>query len=65
MIRACNLLGVIVDLDSGTVTDTNVVFIPEDIWEEVNEAFCAGQMTDQDVIDFAAENGVRPFIQVV
>ena len=65
MIRACNLLGVIVNLDSGTVTDTNVVFIPEDIWEEVNEAFCAGQMTDQDVIDFAEENGVRPFIQVV
>ena len=65
MIRACDLLGVIVDLDSGTVTDTNVVFIPEDIWEEVNEAFCAGQMTDQDVIDFAEENGVRPFIQVV
>lgn len=65
MIEACHLCGVIVDLDSGTVTDTNVVFIPEDIWEKVNEAFCAGQMTDQDVIDFAAENGVRPFIQVV
>lgn len=65
MIVACDVMGVIVDLDSGTVTDTNVVFIPEAIWEEVNEAFCNGEMTDQDVIDFAAVNGVRPFIQVV
>ena len=65
MIEVSKLFGVIVDLDSGTVTDTNVVFIPEAIWEKVNEDFCAGEMADQDVIDFATENGVRPFIKAV
>ena len=62
MIEVSQIFGVIVDLDSGTVTDTNVVFIPEAIWQEVNEDFCAGQMTDQDVIDFAAARGIRPLV---
>ena len=62
MIEVSKLFGVIVDLDTGTVTDTNVVFIPEAIWQEVNEDFCAGQMTDQDVIDFACMEGIRPFV---
>lgn len=62
MIEVSELSGVIVDLDTGTVTDTNVVFIPEAVWQEVNDDFCAGQMTDQDVIDFACENGIRPLV---
>ena len=65
MIEIQDVVGVLVDLDTGTVTDTNVVFIPEAIWQEVDEDFCAGQMTDQDVIDFADGHGVRPFVQVV
>lgn len=63
MIEACDVMGVIVDLDTGTVTNTNVVFIPEAVWQEIDDDFCAGQMTDQDVIDFAAGNGVRPFVR--
>ena len=51
--------GVIVDLDTGTVTDTNVVFIPEDVWQEVDDDFCSGGMTDSEVIDFASENGIQ------
>ena len=65
MIEIYNAAGVIVDLDTGTVTDTNVVFIPESIWARVDESFCNGEMTDRDVIYFAAANGVRPFIQAV
>ena len=59
MIEVAGMRGVIVDLDTGTVTDTNVVFIPEDVWQEVDEDFCSGGMTDSEVIDFAFENGVR------
>ena len=65
MIEIQDMVGVIVDLDTGTVTDTNAVFIPEAVWQEVDGDFCAGQMTDQDVIDFAVQNGVRPFVKVV
>ena len=65
MIEVRDVVGVIVDLDTGTITDTNVVFIPEAIWQEIDEDYCAGQMTDQDLIDFAAVNGLRPFVQVV
>lgn len=51
--------GVIVDLDTGTVTGTNVVFVSDSVWDEVEEDFCSGGLTDNEVIDFASENGVR------
>ena len=60
MFELCACTGVVVDLDTGTVTDTNVVFIPEDVWAEVNEDFCNGEMTDGDVIDFAVNHGIYP-----
>jgi len=62
MIEVSKLFVVIVDLDSGTVVDTNVVFIPEDVWQQVGDDFAEGQMSDQDVIDFASSNGIRPLV---
>ena len=48
------LYGVAVDLDSGTVMDiASVVYIPAEQWDTIRGLFEDGQLSDNDVIDFA------------
>lgn len=49
-----DLYGVAVDLDSGTVMDiASVVYIPAEQWDTIRGLFEDGQLSDNDVIDFA------------
>ena len=49
-----DLCGVAVDLDSGTVMDiASVVYIPAEQWDTIRGLFEDGQLSDNDVIDFA------------
>ena len=49
-----DLYGVVVDLDSGTVMDiASVVYIPAEQWDTIRGLFEDGQLSDNDVIDFA------------
>ena len=49
-----DLYGVAVDLDSGTVMDiASVVYIPAEQWDTIRGLFEDGQLSDNDIIDFA------------
>ena len=48
------LCGVAVDLDSGTVMDiASVVYVSAEQWDQIRLPFEDGQMSDNDIIDFA------------
>ena len=56
-----DLYGVAVDLDSGTVMDiASIVYVSAERWDQIRLPFEDGQMSDNDIIDFAGLFG-EPF----
>ena len=60
-----DLYGVAVDLDSGTVMDiASVVYIPAEQWDTIRGLFEDGQLSDNDVIDFATLFGETLLVEM-
>ena len=60
-----DLYGVAVDLDSGTVMDiASVVYIPAEQWDTIRGLFEDGQLSDNDVIDFATLFGETLWVEM-
>ena len=60
-----DLYGVAVDLDSGTVMDiASVVYIPAEQWDTIRGLFEDGQLSDNDVIDFATLFGETLWVAI-
>ena len=60
-----DLYGVAVDLDSGTVMDiASVVYIPAEQWDTIRGLFEDGQLSDNDIIDFAGLFGETLWVEM-
>ena len=60
-----DLYGVAVDLDSGTVMDiASVVYVSAEQWDRIRIPFEDGQLSDNDVIDFATLFGETLLVEM-